>query len=60
MFEGTESFGTAYKYHNLCFEQKFDNYWNFSSESFNFYGAKISVYLNRNVFVMARLVHLPA
>ena len=27
--------------HNLCFEQKYENYLNFSSESFHFFGGKI-------------------
>ena len=37
---------------NLCFEQKFENYQNFSSVNFHFLVVKISVYLNRHVFVM--------
>ena len=37
---------------NLCFEQKYENYQNFSSESFYFLMVKFSVYLNRHVFVM--------
>ena len=36
--------------HNLCFEQKYENYLNFSSESFHFLMVKFSVYLNRYVF----------
>ena len=40
--------------HNLCFEQKYENYQNFSSENFQFLVVKISVYLNRHVFVMLR------
>ena len=39
--------------HNLCFEQKYENYQFFSSENFHFLVVKISVYLNRHVFVMA-------
>ena len=27
--------------HNLCFEQKYDKYQNFSSENFHFFGGKI-------------------
>ena len=38
--------------HNLCFEQKYENYQNFSSENFHILVVKISVYLNRRVFVM--------
>ena len=38
--------------HNLCFEQKYENYQNFSSENFHFLVVKISVYLKRHVFVM--------
>ena len=38
--------------HNLCFEQKYENNQNFSSENFHFLVVKISVYLNRHVFVM--------
>ena len=38
--------------HNLCFEQKYENYQHFSSESFQFLVVKLSVYLNRSVFVM--------
>ena len=38
--------------HNLCFEQKYDKYQNFLSEKLLFFGGKISVYLNRRVFVM--------
>ena len=38
--------------HNLCFEQKYENYRNFSSESFQFLVVKFSIYLHRRVFVM--------
>ena len=38
--------------HNLCLEEKYENYQNYSSESFNFLLVKFSVYLNRRVFVM--------
>ena len=38
--------------HNLCFEQKYENYQNFSSVNFHFLVVKISVYLNRHVFLM--------
>ena len=38
--------------HNLFFEQKYENYQDFSSENFQFLVVKISVYLNRHVFVM--------
>ena len=39
---------------NLCFEQKFENYKNFYLKTFSFLVVKISIYLNRRVFVMAR------
>ena len=38
--------------HNLCFEQKYEKYQNFLSENFIFLVVKLSVYLNRRVFVM--------
>ena len=38
--------------HNLCFEQKYENYQNFSSERFYFLVVKFSMYMNRRVFVM--------
>ena len=38
--------------HYLCFEQKYEEYQNFSSEIFHFLVVKFSVYLNRHVFVM--------
>ena len=38
--------------HNLCFEQKYEKYQNFSSENFHFLVVKFSIYLNRRVFVM--------
>ena len=38
--------------HNLCFEQKYENYQKFSSESFQFLVVKFSIYLNRRVFVI--------
>ena len=37
---------------NLCFEQKYEKYQNFSSENFHFLVVKFSIYLNRRVFVM--------
>ena len=40
--------------HNLCSEQKYEKYQNFSSENFHFLVIKFSVYLNRRVFVMSR------
>ena len=44
--------------HNLCSEQKHENYQNFLSENFHFLVLKVSVYLNRHVFVM-QLYELP-
>ena len=41
------------KKHNLCFEQKYEKHQNLLSENFHFYWVKLSVYLNRYVFVMA-------
>ena len=38
--------------HNLCFEQKYEKYQNFLSENFFFLVVKVSVNLNRLVFVM--------
>ena len=38
--------------HNICFEQKCEKYQNFLSDKFHFLVVKISVYLNRHVFVM--------
>ena len=39
--------------HNLCFEQKYEKYQSFFSETFQFLVVKFSIYLNRRVFVMA-------
>ena len=42
--------------HNLCFEQKYENYqFFFLSENFHFLVVVFSVYLKRHVFVMRRL-----
>ena len=38
--------------HNLCFEQKYENYQRFLSENFQVLEVKFSLYLNRRVFVM--------
>ena len=38
--------------HNLCFEQKYEKYHNFSSDNFHFLVKKFPVYLNRRVFIM--------
>ena len=38
--------------HNLCFEQKYENYQIFSSESFHFLVVKFSIYLNRHVLIV--------
>ena len=38
--------------HNLCFGQKYEKYQNFLSENFHFLVVKVSVSLNRHVFVM--------
>ena len=39
--------------HNLCFEQKYENYQTFLSENFQFLEVKFCIYLYRRVFVMA-------
>ena len=42
--------------HNLCFEQKYEKYQNFSFESFHFFFVvKFSIYLKSRVFVMTEL-----
>ena len=38
---------------NLCFEQKYEKYQNFLFEYFPFLVVKLSIYLNKRVFVMA-------
>ena len=39
--------------HNLCFEQKYEKISEFFlSKNFQFLEAKVSIYLNRHVFVM--------
>ena len=44
--------------HNLCFEQKYEKYQEFFlSENFHFLVVKISVYLNRHVFIMMLYRH---
>ena len=40
--------------HNLCFEQKYEKYQMFLSENFPFLEVKLSIYLNRRVFVMSK------
>ena len=39
--------------HNLCFEQKYEKYHSFLSESLKFLEEKFSIYLNRLVFIMS-------
>ena len=43
--------------HNLCFEQKYENYQNFYPKIFIFLVVKFSVYLDRLVFVMHGLLY---
>ena len=43
--------------HNLCFEQKYEKYQSFLSESFHFLEVKFSIHLNRHVFVMQHSDH---
>ena len=38
--------------HNLCFEQKYEKISEFLSENFQFLEVKLSIYLNRRVFIM--------
>ena len=38
--------------HNLCIEQKYEKYQTFLSENFQFLEVKLSIDLNRRVFVM--------
>ena len=42
--------------HNLCFEQKYEKYQSFLSENFQFLEVKFSIYLNRHVFVMPKVL----
>ena len=42
--------------HDLCFEQKYENYQSFLSENFQFLEVKFSIYLNRHVFVMPKVL----
>ena len=44
--------------HNLCFEQKYETYQYFLSENFQFLMVKISIYLDRRVFVMHRIIEI--
>ena len=46
--------------HNLCFVQKYENYQSFLSENFQFVEVKVSLHLNRCVFVMSpsKIIHL--
>ena len=39
--------------HNLCFKQKYEKYKSFLSENVQFLEVKISIYLNRHVFVIS-------
>ena len=38
--------------HNLCFEQKYEKYQNFLSETSHFLVVKFSIHLNRHVFII--------
>ena len=44
--------GGSNEYHNLCFQQKYEKYQNFSSENFPFLVVKFSIYLIRRIFVI--------
>ena len=41
--------------HNLCFEQKYEKYQSFLSENVQFFEVKLSIYLDRRVFVMIQM-----
>ena len=43
--------------HNLCFEQKYGKYQNFSAKKNPFLDVKFSIYLNRRVFGMDHSEH---
>ena len=45
--------------HNLCFEEKYENYQIFLSENFMFLKVIFSIYLNRHVFVMLHSILIP-
>ena len=47
--------GGSSEYHNLCFEQKYEKFKNFLSENLQFLEVKLSIYLNRRVFLMEQL-----
>ena len=42
--------------HNLCLKQKYEKYQSFLSEKFQFLEVKFSLYFNRRVSVMFRIV----
>ena len=44
--------------HNLSFEQKYEKYQIFLAGNFKFLEVKLSIYLNRPVFVMFRFLSL--
>ena len=44
--------GGSNEYHNLCFEQKYENIRFCLSEHLPFLAVKLSIYLNKRVFVM--------
>ena len=50
--------GGSNEYHNLCFEQKYEQYQNFYLKTFSFLVVKFSIYLNRRVFVMSKPISL--
>ena len=45
--------------YNLCFEQKYEKYQNVKSKECHFLVVKFSIYLNRRVFVMGKIVSCP-
>ena len=44
--------------HNLCFEQKYEKYQTFFLKFSFFLVVKFSIYLNRHVFVMKRIISI--
>ena len=48
--------GGSNEFHNLCFEQKYEKILEFLSKNFQFLEVKFSIYLNRRLFVMNRVL----
>ena len=50
--------GGSNEYHNLCFEQKYETISFFLSENVQILEVKVSIYLNRCVFIMRASLHI--